>query len=86
MSSKNDDVPSKTYKVSPAQLKVLMEKAGEDTVKAALIQNGSRPEGFTHLNVSPQQLRAIIQRAGSDAVKAALIQNGSAPTAFRDAK
>jgi hypothetical protein len=69
----------KHFTISRPQLEALISHAGEDAVKAALIQNGSQPTEFT---LSRPQLEALIERVGEDAVKAALIQNGSAPTDF----
>lgn len=76
------ELPNKTYKISKAQLKALVEHAGPEAVSAALIQNGSTPEQFTNFNVSKRQLEHIIERAGSEAITKALIQNGSTPDEF----
>ena len=68
------------YTVSRQQLNQLIERAGKDAVAAALIQNGSTPEGPPgQFTVSRPQLKKLIERVGKDAVERALIQNGSAP-------
>lgn len=67
------------YTISRKQLEMLVSKAGQDAVDAALIQNGSQPTEFT---VSKRQLEKLIQKAGPNAVEAALIQNGSSPDSF----
>lgn len=80
----DDKKPKQNFNISRRQLDVLVEKAGEEAVKAALIQNGSAPTEFpSEFSVSRPQLEALVQRAGGEAVKAALIQNGSAPTDFQ---
>jgi len=68
------------YTVSRNQVGKLVERAGADALKAALIQNGSDPNRFPEdFIISRPQLRKLVERAGEEAVKAALIQNGSAP-------
>lgn len=79
----DDTLPKTKFSISKRQLDVLVERAGEDAVKAALIQNGSTPTEFrSDVVLSPPQLKVLLERAGEDAVRAALIQNGSAPTDF----
>jgi hypothetical protein len=74
-----NDLPSKTYTLSKSQLKKLIEVAGADTVKKALIQNGNGDASSARdFSVSRPQLESIIQRAGPDAISPALIQNGNA--------
>ena len=80
----NSMLPAKqNLSVSRRQLEMLVTRAGQEAVEAALIQNGSAPEAFT---VSRRQMQVLLEKAGPEAVSAALIQNGSAPTAFTTGK
>jgi len=72
-------IAKQNFKISRKQLEKLISHAGEDAVKAALIQNGSQP---TEFNLSRAQLEHLIEHAGEGAVQAALIQNGSTPVDF----